>query len=242
MKPSKNFSEKRWVVVAMVVVVLGGLVFGLSDSESASPGYSATGSPDLLLLSETGSDSIGDPGNVLREIGLSIQREKLVLALGQHAQGLTPEGRERLADLILEVSAEHQIDPFLIAAVARVESNFRSTARSHKGALGLLQVMPATGRQMARLLGISEFGPDSLHDPEVNIRIGVAYLARLLKAYRGNMVLAVTAYNWGPNAVRQLLRNGGLSSRHTEYYWSVQRAYSRMRKNVRPHRALVGGV
>ena len=95
-------------------------------------------------------------------------------------------------DLILEHSRTHGVRADLVRAVMQVESAFNPFARSPKGALGLMQLMPATIRQ---------FGVLNPFNPAENIRAGVAYLRELLDRYRNNEVLALAAYNAGPGAV-----------------------------------------
>jgi soluble lytic murein transglycosylase-like protein len=95
-------------------------------------------------------------------------------------------------DLILEHAREQGVRPDLVRAVMQVESAFNPRARSPKGALGLMQLMPATARQ---------YGVVNAFDPEQNVRGGVSYLRALLDRYGNDETLALAAYNAGPNAV-----------------------------------------
>lgn len=105
-----------------------------------------------------------------------------------------PRTAEVYAAMIREAADRHSVSPALVEAIARVESGFNSRAVSHKGARGLMQVMPATGRRF----GVRS---DRLFDPEHNLTAGVAYLAWLSKRYRGNLDFIVAAYNAGEGAV-----------------------------------------
>jgi len=98
----------------------------------------------------------------------------------------------------------HGIPRGLIHAVIRQESAFNPDARSPVGALGLMQLMPATARKTATLMG-SAIDPDQLLAPVVNLALGADYLGRLLHAFQGHVPLAVAAYNAGPRAVAQWL-------------------------------------
>jgi soluble lytic murein transglycosylase len=91
-------------------------------------------------------------------------------------------------------------------AIARQESTFMPDARSPVGALGLMQLMPDTARQVARGLRI-KVTTDDLLQPPANIRLGSTYLSNMLQRYRGNRVLATAAYNAGPSRISNLLRN-----------------------------------
>lgn len=93
---------------------------------------------------------------------------------------------------IEEHAAAHRIRPELVRAVIQVESAYNPRARSHKGAMGLMQLMPDTA---------ADLGVVNPYDPEQNIRGGVAYLRMLLDKFGGNEELALAAYNAGPGAV-----------------------------------------
>ncbi len=89
------------------------------------------------------------------------------------------------------------VDPYLVLAVMRQESVFDPEALSRSGAVGLMQIMPFTGRAIAQKLGES-FSADSLLNPATNIRYGSFYLRQLLNQFKGNTVLALASYNGGP--------------------------------------------
>ena len=98
-------------------------------------------------------------------------------------------------------AAQERLDPFLVAAVIKNESKFRSDAASDGGAVGLMQLMPQTAAWIAGRLG-EPFTEDYLYDPALNIRYGAWYLAELLQEFRGNEILALAAYNAGRGNVR----------------------------------------
>lgn len=95
----------------------------------------------------------------------------------------------------------HGLDPLLVAALIRQESEFDPDAVSSAGAIGLMQVMPATGRQLGRTLKLGPVSRQSLHRPATNLAIGTYYLARLLERHQGKVEAALAAYNAGPTRV-----------------------------------------
>jgi len=101
-------------------------------------------------------------------------------------------------EAIREVSGRYSLDADLIRAVIKVESDFNSNARSNKGAMGLMQLMPDT----ARLHNVGD-----AYDPEANIDGGVRHLKMLLGRYQGDVSLSLTAYNAGSGAVD---KHGGI--------------------------------
>ncbi|MCY0877847.1 MAG: lytic transglycosylase domain-containing protein [Firmicutes bacterium] len=107
---------------------------------------------------------------------------------------------------VLRESQRHDLNPFLVAAVIRVESRFRPDAISRRGAEGLMQLMPSSAQWIQAQMGIA--GPVSLTNPAHNIALGTWYLRYLLTRYRGNETLALAAYNGGPATVDRWLQNG----------------------------------
>jgi len=105
-------------------------------------------------------------------------------------------------DTIRREAARNALDPAWVAAEIRAESTFNPNARSPANALGLMQVLPATGASVAsvaRRIGLSGYGgAASLYDPDTNIAIGTAYLRQLLDTYGGLPYVTIAAYNAGP--------------------------------------------
>ena len=100
--------------------------------------------------------------------------------------------RDQFEPIVQESARRHALRPGLVRAVIQVESGFNPRARSPRGAMGLMQLMPATAREM---------GVRDAYDPADNIRGGTAYLRRLIDRYDGNEELALAAYNAGADAV-----------------------------------------
>jgi len=103
---------------------------------------------------------------------------------------------------ITERARELGLDPHYVQGLIRQETRFMATLRSHAGASGLMQVMPATARWTARRIGL-QYTPDMIHDPAVNLRLGTGYLKMVLDAFEGSQALAAAAYNAGPARPRR---------------------------------------
>jgi len=111
------------------------------------------------------------------------------------------------ADIIKRESGIREVDPFLVSSVIRQESIFNPSIVSPAGAVGLMQIMPYTGKEIAKWLNES-YSIDSLYQPATNIRWGTRYLQELLDQFDGNLVLVLGGYNGGPhNAKRWYAKN-----------------------------------
>jgi len=106
----------------------------------------------------------------------------------------TPQAASRWTAMIDQVADEHGVDARLLHAIVRVESGYNPQARSPAGAIGLMQVIPATG---------TRFGAVDLLDPLQNLRAGTAYLVWLERRFKGDLTLMLAAYNAGEGAVQR---------------------------------------
>ncbi len=92
-----------------------------------------------------------------------------------------------------------------ILSLIRQESSFRPDVKSPANAIGVMQLMPATAAELAREFKLKDYGPDSLLNPDVNIKIGSVYFSRLIKSFGGNIPVALAAYNAGPGRMKRWL-------------------------------------
>lgn len=103
-------------------------------------------------------------------------------------------------DLIKREAADHDLDPFLVAAVIKSESGFSPRAVSPVGARGLMQLMPLTAQGIAKRMGDGSFNLEKLFEPETNIRYGTFHLQGLMGRYDSNVEAALVGYNGGGGA------------------------------------------
>jgi len=110
---------------------------------------------------------------------------------------------------IIQEYAQTGVDPYLVAGLIREESLYNGRATSPVGALGLMQLMPTTANVVATRLGLPAPRREALFDPHLNIQLGTAYVTRLLRQFKGNLVYTVAAYNAGPKAVQHWISQNG---------------------------------
>jgi soluble lytic murein transglycosylase len=134
-------------------------------------------------------------GRELREQGEAWSRELLEVVYPFPYRALITSRAEELG-----------LDPYLVAGLIRQESAFVPAIGSSAGAIGLMQIMPATGRQLARALGPRGYRTESLRTAEVNVHLGTRYLADLMERYDGDLPIVLSAYNAGPTRANRWRR------------------------------------
>lgn len=113
-------------------------------------------------------------------------------------------------DIINKYAGEYKFDPLFIMALVKTESNFARKARSHRGAIGLMQLLPSTAQDMADELSMNELSLKDLEKPEINIRLGYHYLAKLRRETNGDRIQMLAAYNAGPQNMSSWRNNDGI--------------------------------
>jgi soluble lytic murein transglycosylase-like protein len=150
--------------------------------------FGFTDDSGTLVLSDTRHDN-----RYALLLRTEIEKQPL-LAKSVSGARINWENQKRFLPLVAEAARTYQLDEALLHAVISTESGYETKALSPKGAIGLMQVMPATGKR---------YGALDLNDPAVNIRAGARYLRDLLAMFNQDMKLALAAYNAGENAVRR---------------------------------------
>ena len=108
-------------------------------------------------------------------------------------------------------AAPHRLDPYLLAGLIRQESEFNAGAKSRAGALGLMQIMPRTGRALARRVGIKSLATRQLYNPDLSLRLGTLHFRSVLNQFEGQLEYSLAAYNAGEHRVEKWMTWGDFS-------------------------------
>ncbi|WP_055069809.1 lytic transglycosylase domain-containing protein [Clostridium massiliamazoniense] len=119
---------------------------------------------------------------------------------------------EKYNNYVVEYSEKFDMDPMFVRAIIKTESGFNPNAESNVGAMGLMQITASTGEFIAKNLGITNFTPSMLYNPQINIEFGCWYLEYLSKQFSNNEELVAAAYNAGGAKVASWLNNSAYSS------------------------------
>jgi soluble lytic murein transglycosylase len=228
-KNNKVLFPKTILSVSVALVLMAVLVTVCVAGSSRGSHSLNSMARDIVFVGQPRSAQLAthwNPSEVLDEVRQVVMVDQLKDLFAQFPRRISPSERDRLARMLVVEGYKSGIDPLFLAAVIRVESAFYSGAVSDKGARGLMQVMPTTGEEVARRIGLQWTGPNQLHDLETNVRLGVYYLEWLLNRYSGNYKFALTAYNRGPTNVGTIVRrHGKLKPQFTEYFRKIQQTY-----------------
>ena len=148
---------------------------------------------------------------------------------------------EELAQAIVSESHKQRVDPVFVATLIRHESGFRRSVVSSAGAIGLMQILPSTGRFVCGLRQTSWSGSQRLCSPAYNLQLGITYLKYLLKQFPHNLSHMLIAYNWGPGNLQRALKHRRTIPRGPiGYARSILRDYEKARGVQRVKVASVG--
>ncbi len=106
-------------------------------------------------------------------------------------------------ELINKYSGEYKFDPLWVMSLIKVESSFAPSAESPRGAVGLMQLLPSTAKELADEIGMTDFKEEDLKDPDINLHLGFHYLLKLHQLFPDDEVAVLSAYNAGPNITQQ---------------------------------------
>lgn len=179
-------SGRRLLIRTVRSVLLVMAAIALSGAPASAQIYAWRDAAGNLVL----SDRKQDPS--AQTFAVPDTQIRVTRPPAEGADGTAVSVRDRLESLVQEHASRQNLRPELVRAVIQVESGFNPRARSNKGAMGLMQLMPATA---------SDLGVTNPYDPDDNIRGGTTYLRQLLDRYDGDERLALAAYNAGAGAV-----------------------------------------
>ena len=143
-----------------------------------------------------------------------LQKKRIAQQIAQYKTGLKASHIDGLPELIIHESKKYGYDPLLLTAVIITESSFNNWARSNRDAHGLMQIRPATGRELAAEVRVQWQGTPTLYNPETNITLGAYYLNKLFLRF-GDLGLALEAYNHGPSRLKGYLKKGYRPKRYS---------------------------
>jgi soluble lytic murein transglycosylase-like protein len=197
---TRRFAERAWSRIRrpLLLLAVGGLALVLGAATALSPDSALNSFELRQRLFFTKGELLARTGE-LKLVRLQLTRMQTI-----HEHSARYNIPADLAANIYDIAVAEGIDPALAFSLVRVESRFTASAVSSKGAVGLTQVMPNTAFSLEPGVGYRQ-----LFDEETNLRLGFRYLRQMIQYYRGDLHLALLAYNRGPNRVEEIRRSGG---------------------------------
>ncbi|GJL79785.1 MAG: hypothetical protein NPINA01_27740 [Nitrospinaceae bacterium] len=147
-------------------------------------------------------------------------KEKIRKVISNYQRRMNPEHFEEIPEMILAESKAYGYDPMFLTALIITESSFDNKARSHRGAMGLMQILPRTGVALASEKEVEWKGSPTLYNPEINIALGTYYLNKLQSRF-GDLNLALEAYNHGPTRLDKYLKRGYQPRRYSKKVFQI---------------------
>jgi soluble lytic murein transglycosylase len=166
------------------------------------------------------------------------EKLKILEIIEDYQIGFNQDEITILSNVIYDESVKFGIDPLLILAVIKTESSFKRHQRSHMGAEGLMQIKPSTGKSVARKWGIDWPQKTGLWNPNLNVKLGTAYLFELILKFK-DVREAIIAYNLGETVTREYLYFGAAPP--AKYYNKVKQNYLKLRYIIAAIERFVSG-
>jgi len=147
-------------------------------------------------------------------------KEKIRQVISDYQSRMDPGHIQAIPEMILAESKAYGYDPMFVTALIITESSFNNKARSHRGAMGLMQILPRTGVALASEKEMEWEGRSTLYNPEINIALGTYYLNKLQSRF-GDLNLALEAYNHGPSRLEKYLKRGYQPKRYSRKVFKI---------------------
>lgn len=199
---TKTESTGRLFTVAALFILLNStcLFFTTSQFEQGIEG------DFFSLMNSSEQEDLSAEGNSQKNMSVELEIFQNILRYSD----LNHDVAFSLAGDIMDNCEKYNVNPYLVLAVIKVESNFQPRAVSSMGARGLMQVMPSTAKYISRKFGFKYTGGNSLFNPHANVKMGIAYLSLLDQRYN-DIEHVLWAYNYGPTRYQALKKSMGNS-------------------------------
>jgi soluble lytic murein transglycosylase len=234
---------------ALIPLLLAGTLTACAGARPPSPGLPVEvpalqadlALPQAPALVPAPAPALAPEAPPIPEGGAAPEPPGLVIArevLAAHGERLDAEQQDAAARALLEAEHELGLPVLMMLALIDQESRFDPRAVGPRGSLGLMQVRPFVGRDLAYRWGIPWSGDRALFDPATNVRIGTAYLSEQLEVF-GSSHLALAAYNLGPSRLRRRLARG--QEEKPVYVHRVMQRYHELRLRYGDPETRIGG-
>ncbi len=224
------FKSRQVKILFQVFITIVFTGFTMGESPQFMGGLSPYGS-SVVQFEETAFARIEDMAKqkhlqtqeAERELQLRYDervKDKIRRVISNYRGRMSSEHIQQIQTSILAVSKIYDYDPMFLTALIITESSFNSKARSNKGAIGLMQIIPRTGAALALEKKIQWKGNPTLYNPQTNIALGAYYLKKMHKRF-GDLNLALEAYNHGPTKLAKYLKRGYQPRRYSKKVFKI---------------------
>lgn len=225
-----NFIKKHNTLLSVFILVCFLSYYSGNEAylQEASAYSSATSSLDHRYFSKFNREQEYQNTHEALRQKLRI-KNKIFDVISSYSTGLDAASLNMIPQWIYDASRKYDYDPFLLTALIVTESSFNNWAKSHRGALGLMQIRPRTGHAMATEVNLPWEGKPTLYEPESNIALGTYYLSKLQTRFNNDVKLALEAYNHGPTKLQRYIQQG--KQLPVDYSNKVLKIYDMIRSN-----------